>query len=547
MSIHVHFAGAERPRRGDDTLVRGRPYRGTEGLGGDALHAYCVSLGGLDTWAEALRTAGGFFALVHRRGGEVTAAVDRARSIPLFYAVRGPDAWLSDDAHWVRDRLGAPEGHEPASTEFLLSGFVTGRDTLAAGVHQLPAGDVLRLAEEENGVRAEVRRYFRYVHAPSDAGEAELAEGLDAALVRCFDRLADYADGRTLVVPLSGGYDSRLLAALLRRMGYPRVVTFTYGRPGNREAVVSERVARQLGLPWHFVEYRNDDWRRWFLSDERRAYYRMADGLSVLPLLQDWPAVGELRRRRLIPDDAVFVPGLSADLQAGSRSGRFPALYRPGLPPRDEVVRALLRSAFGLWDWTRREDELYPVLASRVAVGLGDYADFPDGASALESWDSRERVTKYVVNSVRAYEFWGYDWWIPFWDAEFLDFWATVPVEMRVGKRLYLQYVADVFGRQAGVPRESQPGVAKHGWLFPLLKRRVLNTPVYPLARDVYRRVRARSELDRHMLAWFGAVPREVLRSTPGWNSLASFLTAERLGRLDLSGTARPARRASPI
>ena len=55
----------------------------------------------------------------------------------------------------------------------------------------------------------------------------------------------------------------------------------------------------------------------------------------------------------------------------------------------------------------------------RVVEGLGDYSRFSDGGQALEAWDSRERVSKYIVNSVRAYEFWGYDWWVPFWDAEF--------------------------------------------------------------------------------------------------------------------------------
>ena len=541
--IHVHFAGALRSAR-DETQLRGRLYQGPDAVPADALHALCAGWGGVEGWAEGLRAASGCFALVHRRGDEVLAAVDRARSIPLFYALHGGDAWLSDDAHWVAERTGAAEGQEPAATEFLLGGFVSGRDTLAAGVHQLPAGDLLRLRDDGAAVHAEPHRWFRFLHHPDrEAGEAVLAERLDAALLTVFARLADYAGGRTIAVPLSGGYDSRLALAMLRRLEYPRLLAFTYGRPHNREAVISQEVARQLGVPWHFVEYDNEQWRRWFLSEDRRRYYRMADGLSSLPLLQDWPAVGVLRARGTLPEDTVFAPGLSADIPAGSRSKRYPELYRPELPPREEVVRALVRSGFGLWDWSRREDEWYPLLAERVADSLGEYADFPDGASALESWESRERVSKYVVNSVRAYEFWGYDWWIPFWDREFLDFWTTVPVEMRLRKRLYTPYVERVFAAQAGVQREAQPPAAHHGSLLPRAKRWVLNTPLYPLARDAYRQLRARSEYDRHLLAWFGAVPREVLRGTAGWNSLASFLAADRLGRLDLSGNGNGSRR----
>jgi asparagine synthase (glutamine-hydrolysing) len=230
----------------------------------------------------------------------------------------------------VRDRLGAGEGHEPATTDFLLTSFVLGRDTLVPGMHQLAAGEVLRLAPGPRGAEAEVRRYWQYADAPDPAVRPEeLAERLDAVLTRCFGRLVEFADGRTIVVPLSGGNDSRLLLAMLKRLGYPSLQAFTYGRPDNREAVVSRRVAELPGVPWHFVPYDNASWRRCFLSAERGDYYRMAS----LPLLVDWPAVGGLQRRGVAPGGSVFVPGLCADLHAGSRSKRFPQLYRPG-PPR---------------------------------------------------------------------------------------------------------------------------------------------------------------------------------------------------------------------
>jgi len=542
MPVHVHVGGSG-SSHGESTTLRGRLYRGAAALRDAQLHELCSSWRDLDSWARELRASAGLFALVHRRDGEVYAAVDRARSIPLFYGVRGREAYLSDDANWVRESLGLSEGHEPASTEFLLGGFVTGRETLVPGVKQLPAGDVVRLWDDGAAVHVGTEQWYRYLHTPdARASEAELTERLDAALLRCFERLVDYAGGRTIVVPLSGGYDSRLLLTLLRRLEYPKLIAFSYGRPGNGEAVVSRSVARQLGVDWHFVPYSNEAWRRWFHSEERRAYYRMADGLSVLPLLLDWPAVGELRRRGAVPEDAVFAPGLSGDLHAGSRSRRVPQFYRPEPVPRDVMVTSLLRSAFALWDWSAQERELHPVLARRVEDGLGEYDDFPDGASAFESWDSRERVSKYIVNSVRAYEFWGYDWWIPFWDAEFLDFWTHVPVEWRTGQRLYLPYVDEQFARYATVPVP----ISGKSWFFPAVKRRVVNTALFPLAREVYRRLRARTEYDRHFMAWFGVVPRDVFRHTPGWNSLASFLTAERLGRLDLSGGASAEAR-SPV
>lgn len=535
MNVRIRLDGQVPPGR---TWVRGRLYH--EDRVPDGADALLAAWTGVEDWCAGLRRTNGFFALVQQREGEVFAAVDRVRSIPLFFATAGSEAFLSDDAHWVRDRVGGREGHEPAATEFLLSTFVTGNETLVPGVMQLAAGDVLRLAPGPAGVTAEVRRYWAYGDERREPLPREaLDERFDAMLVRAFTRLMETAGGRPIVVPLSGGNDSRLLLTMLKRLGYPSLAAFTYGRPGNAEAVVSRRVAELLGVPWHFVPYDNASWRRWFLSEERKAYYRMGDGLSSLPLLLDWPAVGELRRTGIVPEGAVFVPGLSADLHAGSRSGRYPALYRPGLPPRDEVVHVILRSSFALWDWSSREDELYPVLAARVAAALGDYGRFDDGGRALESWETRERQSKYIVNSVRAYEFWGCDWWLPFFDAEFLDFWLDVPVELRVGRTFYKDFVERLFARVSGVAPDAQPDTVPSARVGPAVKRMLLKSPLYSLARSAYRLVRARSEYDRHLHAYFGMVPRDVVVGTPGWNSVMSFLAAERLGRLDLSGGTR--------
>lgn len=65
-----------------------------------------------------------------------------------------------------------------------------------------------------------------------------------------------------------------------------------------------------------------------------------------------------------------------------------------------------------------------------------------DMANAFECWEWQERQAKFIVNSCRVYEFWGYDWRIPLWDSEMMDFWSRVPIELRIGKRLY-----DVFLR----------------------------------------------------------------------------------------------------
>jgi hypothetical protein len=72
------------------------------------------------------------------------------------------------------------------------------------------------------------------------------------------------------------------------------------------------------------------------------------------------------------------------------------------------------------------------------------------------------------VNSLRAYEFWGHDWRIPFWDHELMDFFMRVPLELRIGKKLYDHYADRVlfprFG-VSGLDRRSALRVEASNWL----------------------------------------------------------------------------------
>ena len=62
--------------------------------------------------------------------------------------------------------------------------------------------------------------------------------------------------------------------------------------------------------------------------------------------------------------------------------------------------------------------------------------------AAASAWfNVQERQAKFIVNSVRAYEYFGYEWLIPLWDNALFDFWAKVPITLRYQRRLYFQAV----------------------------------------------------------------------------------------------------------
>lgn len=483
-------------------------------------------------FVNAVTSLRGCFAIIVNNGNEVYAAVDRVRSIPLYYCIKHESIYLSDNPCWIQQQITENQFDELAKLEFLFTGYVTGSDTLSANVKQIQSGEMLIIDKVSKSIQT--RRYYQYIHVePLMASGKDLLRILDEVLLNIFERLVCWANGRTIVVPLSGGYDSRLVVLMLRRLGYRNVLTFSYGRPNNREASVSRQVAARLEFKWEFVPYSHKSWFRWFHSNEYNLYSRMAHGLTSVPHIQDWPAVWELRK--IIPESSVFVPGHSADLLAGSRSATLADLYALRRVDVDAYIRAVLEYHYSLWNSPKQHGMLYERFKYRILNAVGDVQRFQDSSSAFESWDVQERQAKFIVNSVRVYEFWDYDWALPFWDKSFLDFWSIVPLDFRVGRKLYIEYVTKLFQSLARVSevtaKRNEQDIATA-----YLKGIVRNIPVMnnPF-RSALRKIRLFTQYHNHPLAWYGIVPEDVFRTLyTGRENINSFLALDILGYLSL-------------
>ncbi len=384
----------------------------------------------------------GHFAIMVKKNDFLFASVDRVRSIPLFYGSCNGQFYLSDNVRWVRAKLNDYKPYPLAVTEFRYTGFVTGRDTLFPKVKQLQAGECLLVQNGADGLKVMPYRYYAYIGKNFFASSLdELVPLLDAVFLHAFERLIQYANGRTLVVPLSAGLDSRLVIAMLKRLGYEKVIAFSYGKEGNRESIKSKKIATKIGYRWLFVPYTRGLWRDWYYSKEYDAYSRYSDGLCSLPHIQDWPAVWSLRDQGLIPDDSIFLPGHTGDFISG---GHIPSYYlRVGQMNKTKLVDSIIKKHYRLWNLKLEPKELQVKIKERILSRLPDIPikDVENAGNVFEYFDWQERQPKHVLNSLRIYEFWGYDWRIPFWDVEIMNFWQRVPFEQKIDKLLYKHYL----------------------------------------------------------------------------------------------------------
>ena len=241
----------------------------------------------------------------------IIAVVDWIRSIPLFYHISDSTFILSDNPHLIQKKISVTLSQESVM-EFLLTAFVSGNSTFFNEIKQITAGECIIYNKQSGNLSSQ--HYFRYIYNNFlKNNENELIGHLNNVLDNCFQRCIESTvnEGKKIVVPLSGGLDSRIIVTMLKRFGVDDVICFSYGKKNNYESKISKQIADRLDYEWHFVEYTQNNWKECYKSEGMNSYFDYSQNLVSMPHEQDFLAVKILKEKEILPKNSVFLPGHS--------------------------------------------------------------------------------------------------------------------------------------------------------------------------------------------------------------------------------------------
>lgn len=389
---------------------------------------------------KKLNSIDGRFSLLEENEEYILLAADKIRSFPLFFCKTNEQYIISDNANQLSELVGW--NTSPCSEqEFRLTGFVTSSYTLHKNIFQVQAGECVIINKRTNNCKQ--IRYFDYGSKSKFKTEKRsLYSKLDFTLQKVFSQLINSLNGRTAVIPLSGGYDSQLIVIMLHALNYKNVICFTYGNEKNKEAKISQAVAEKLNYQWHFIKYKEAEWTKITQAKEYLGYLLKAGNLSSLPHIQDWLAVSHLKSRSLIPDESIFVPGHTFDFLTGNH---IPSYYlKENHISKYQLLEDIYQKHFSL-DTLNSQRAYKKRFFQKIATDLNLHA-FPgnitpeEATNLFEKWNWLERQSKFIVNSVRVYEHFGFEWRLPLWDSQLIEFWQQVPLELKINRNFYKEY-----------------------------------------------------------------------------------------------------------
>jgi len=189
----------------------------------------------------------GHYAVILRQGGETEIVPDGFGGFLVFYDSAGRIASSSFLA--VASALDRVTLSMQGACEYVFDGVVSGNATVFDEILLAPLNATIAVGEEG----LEIRR--RPLPAPmtvsaepfeSMVGRSmELLDGYFAAVAKSF--------GDRVTCALSGGYDSRLILAMLRRHGIsPRV--YVYGPPDDKDVCLAQAIAEGEGFALDIVD-----------------------------------------------------------------------------------------------------------------------------------------------------------------------------------------------------------------------------------------------------------------------------------------------------
>ena len=371
-------------------------------------------------------------------------ATDIARSMPIYFS--NDLCIVSDDVDEIL-KISSTENHEMDDLRMLelyTTSFVGFDNTVYRNIKQLELGCTATI---HDGIIEQTPYYVHGVPAPKQRENP--IERLSDATDHMIKRLLTAASGRQIVLSLSGGYDSRYLACSLKKNGVDNVICYTYGRPGSFEVIQSKRVADALGYKLNIIEY--DDNSVKSILREDTAYLSYSNRPDYITYLQNYLAVKYLHNNKLIPADSVFITGLCNDMPTGYYIPTEEAASVYGFS-LDGVASYNIADRFIKFELSQDALDLFKAdilgFFDRMRIEVKDYQSF---ISALDSLETANFHSHCYLNMNAVHEFFGYEWLLPCWDRELLDYWYSLAAEDRIKQKTYEEYITHHLAASYGV------------------------------------------------------------------------------------------------
>lgn len=380
--------------------------------------------------ASYLQTLHGDFSIIIHSTTMACIAVSHTRLYPLFYRFVNNDWHITDNPAILHQK--ADVINPEACRQYLYTGAPLAGNTLVEGLKQGKPASVT-LFENQYVTELSFSPYAEPIATPL-VTKMLANTAFEKVLNTVFKRVINSVENRQVVVPLSGGYDSRLVLAMLHKMGVKNILCYTVGKHNPLEQGIAKQVAAALQVPLYHIDYRDAQYR--MQQFKSAAFARFVDTIGAdgnFMWLFEYNAILWLKQQGLLQDNAVFIPGHVGDFYAGSH------LRKLGIKEKESlqgIRRKLVLHAFeyGKPCWNT-------AFCADIKKALQNLPHHQSSWLVAMQFIAENRLAHQILNSARVYEFLGYKVLLPLCDVDFIQFFSRLPFAALYELSFYEEYL----------------------------------------------------------------------------------------------------------
>ncbi len=379
--------------------------------------------------ARAASRLDGSFAAIVERDDATLLVTDRYGSVPLYYrepltrpAVASSDPWAVVATLSRRPTLDAV-----GVVDMLRTGYTVGAHTLIEHVHTVPPATVIRVS----GTRASAEQYWHLGYEDGREAPSRYERRLDALLDTVAARIDAFCidRGRDAVLMLSGGVDTRFLAALLATRCRTRTRVMSYGAADDPDVRTARQVADVLGFRYERAPITVDGFTDWFT--DRSAFAEAIDEVGITTRF----TCGTGARFVALPADGVVLTGHTGFLS----SQVVPLNWGPN------DVAGVRRMTYARHYTYGRSETLVPrslrldyraLRHVSIDETLAGFDADADSVGQMHRWNEEQRQRNLVFMEYRVYERRA-GWMMPLAGHDLVDLFLGAPSSIRIDQVLY--------------------------------------------------------------------------------------------------------------
>ena len=363
-------------------------------------------------------------------------ANDRYGLRPLYYTKHDSKLLFSSEVKAIlEDKTFEKVVNDTAVVDFFSFGYILGNKTFFRGVELLPPASILVWQKGQ----ISIKQYWDIrFNEEKEHSEEYYVEKLSKLWLKAVERRLQ-GDHR-IVVPLSGGLDSRAIVGAIDKINKKHLLegTYTFGKPSCDDVRFARLVSNKLGIKHYFYELKPD----YLVYHAEKAVY-LTDGMFNCIHAHGISSLEDVRKY-----SNVALSGFLGDVLLGGRGlwdltnldADIDQYKCFGSPPYLDILENLFSRQY------------YSQVKGYLQSSLKDIENdsIKDQYKKLEYFNTKQRQRR-LINYGQIMRRSKVEVRYPFCDNDLVDFVYTIPLKLRRNYNLYIKFYKKIFPELARI------------------------------------------------------------------------------------------------